>query len=123
MNTEIHADTPRELVQVFKHLTSVSLTTPSAMEVPEAPLVDQEEVVDQQGATPAVLEVEVSLMDIPEDQEEAADLEEAEDLPVVHPHLPSDLDDHCTNRRRPGESLTEFTVTECPPSQGSERGS
>ena len=84
------------------------------MEVPEAPLVDQEEVVDQQGATPAVLEVEVSLMDIPEDQEEAADQVEAEDLPVVHPHLPSDLDDHCTNRRRPGESLTEFTVIVCP---------
>ena len=123
MNTEIHADTPRELVQVFKHLTSVSLTTPSAMEVPEAPLVDQEEVVDQQGATPAVLEVEVSHMVFPEDQEEAADPGEVEDPPVDHHHTPSDLGNRCTGQIRSDESLTESTATGCPVSPGSERGS
>ena len=78
------------------------------MEVPEAPLGDQEEVVDQQGATPAGMEVDGHLMVSPEDREEAEDQGEVEDHPEVHLHHPSDQGDRCTNKKRPGGSLIEF---------------
>ena len=90
-NMVIHAVTPLGLAPDSRHL--LSTTTTSAMAVPEAPLEDQVEAVDQRGATPADLEVDGPTAS-PEDLEEVEDPGGAEGHPVDHLHLHSDQDGH-----------------------------